>query len=790
MPRKKNRKVSIYVSGTFLDMQSERDALRYSVMPKVNEFAEKYGPCYSVEIIDLRWGINTANVSEEKQNEKVLRACLNEIDHCRPFFLGLIGDKYGFTPPREHIEDALKAAAVPFSPTDPDNMSITALEIEYGMLHPDGEPPPICLFYFRKSPDYSVMSKTTREIYLDNDENLTKLNKLKMKIRDNFGKDITEYDAKSIDNELFVDGRWPDMVAADIITKLRMEWGEPPKKSLNWKVDERYAQETFRESRTAHFAGRNTAIEFLEAFCLGERTTPQLLMIQGEIGSGKSGLLCKVMDKIEDKCLLLPFSCGISSRSSLVENMLRYFIFLLCEKLEVEDDSDTITKYQDLKDRFIELIWVAGNKKLQVVAVVDALDRLGGSDEARKMQWISGRLPENFRMLCSIIDGPEIDAIKQLDGKVQSIPPIGEKDIAWIIRSIAGRHHKEFPQKVVDCILEKRVGLEPDSPYYAAQNPLYVSLIAQLLAMMDSSDFDTVMKKYEKSYNDSLEKFMLKLITDTPGDPEGAYLAILKRLELTNDPIFVRGVCGLIAISRSGLRVDDLTGAFENVETLETKFNSANFSWLRQMLRDHFARGDMLQWDFAHQSLRRAIKKNWSVEELEQLNNGLIDYFRDILAKANDNFAAREIMHQLCWADRPDIAAEVIAEHYDRHGTALARGLADVYNEYAGGPEFLKKVPESAGKVDEAKRWIVAKCIREVLPLLPEDSRPFRLELMLAAIAIIENVEDVTTWRELSAGEETVADIYMEIGQTKKAGEYYERRFRLYGGNAIFRFPK
>ncbi len=356
MPRKKNRKVSIYVSGTFLDMQSERDALRYSVMPKVNEFAEKYGPCYSVEIIDLRWGINTANVSEEKQNEKVLRACLNEIDHCRPFFLGLIGDKYGFTPPREHIEDALKAAAVPFSPTDPDNMSITALEIEYGMLHPDGEPPPICLFYFRKSPDYSVMSKTTREIYLDNDENLTKLNKLKMKIRDNFGKDITEYDAKSIDNELFVDGRWPDMVAADIITKLRMEWGEPPKKSLNWKVDERYAQETFRESRTAHFAGRNTAIEFLEAFCLGERTTPQLLMIQGEIGSGKSGLLCKVMDKIEDKCLLLPFSCGISSRSSLVENMLRYFIFLLCEKLEVEDDSDTITKYQDLKDRFIELM--------------------------------------------------------------------------------------------------------------------------------------------------------------------------------------------------------------------------------------------------------------------------------------------------------------------------------------------------------------------------------------------------------------------------------------------------
>ncbi len=97
MQNGKNANKSIFVSSTFKDMQSERDALRDYVLPMVNDFAAKYDS--AVELIDLRWGVDTASVSEAEQNHKVLRTCLDEIERSRPFFLGLIGDRYGWVPP-------------------------------------------------------------------------------------------------------------------------------------------------------------------------------------------------------------------------------------------------------------------------------------------------------------------------------------------------------------------------------------------------------------------------------------------------------------------------------------------------------------------------------------------------------------------------------------------------------------------------------------------------------------------------------------------------------------------
>ena len=84
MIKSTNKSKSIFISSTFRDMQAERDALRDFVLPRVNEFAAKYGR--AVEIIDLRWGVDTASISEAEQNKKVLRTCLDEIERSRPFF--------------------------------------------------------------------------------------------------------------------------------------------------------------------------------------------------------------------------------------------------------------------------------------------------------------------------------------------------------------------------------------------------------------------------------------------------------------------------------------------------------------------------------------------------------------------------------------------------------------------------------------------------------------------------------------------------------------------------------
>jgi len=196
MPARKTTNKSIFVSSTFRDMQAELDALRDFVLLQVNEFAAKYGR--AVEIIDLRWGVDTAAVSEEDQNRKVLRTCLDEIERSRPFFLRLIGDRYGWTPPRTYMETALEAADFSLEDTD---MSVTALEIEYGVLR--SENPPVCLFYFRESPDYTVMPEKLRLIYQDEAESRAKLAKLKEEIRARFEQDIKTTPPK------FVKADWP-----------------------------------------------------------------------------------------------------------------------------------------------------------------------------------------------------------------------------------------------------------------------------------------------------------------------------------------------------------------------------------------------------------------------------------------------------------------------------------------------------------------------------------------------------------------------------------------------------
>ena len=44
--------------------------------------------------VDLRWGIT----EEEAHQGKVLPICLAEIDRARPFFMGLLGERYGWVP--------------------------------------------------------------------------------------------------------------------------------------------------------------------------------------------------------------------------------------------------------------------------------------------------------------------------------------------------------------------------------------------------------------------------------------------------------------------------------------------------------------------------------------------------------------------------------------------------------------------------------------------------------------------------------------------------------------------
>src|SRR5258708_4580255 len=87
-----NRRLRVFISSTFRDMIEERDELMTHTWPALRQLCQER----HVELVevDLRWGI----AEEQSTRRGTLKLCLDEIRACRPFFIGLLGERYGWTP--------------------------------------------------------------------------------------------------------------------------------------------------------------------------------------------------------------------------------------------------------------------------------------------------------------------------------------------------------------------------------------------------------------------------------------------------------------------------------------------------------------------------------------------------------------------------------------------------------------------------------------------------------------------------------------------------------------------
>lgn len=133
MPRKEEWKIAnIFISSTFRDMYSERDHLVKRVFPKLRAMLLRYK--IQLQEYDLRWGVS----EDQILTGGALKACLNVIDESRPFFLGLVGERYGTPPSENDISVLFKRFNC--SEDEMRSKSITQLEVAYGLTAVDREP--------------------------------------------------------------------------------------------------------------------------------------------------------------------------------------------------------------------------------------------------------------------------------------------------------------------------------------------------------------------------------------------------------------------------------------------------------------------------------------------------------------------------------------------------------------------------------------------------------------------------------------------------------------------------
>ena len=118
------KSIRVFISSTFLDMQDERDYLNRVIFPKLELYCKNHGVSFFG--CDLRWGISDA----EAQNKETMGICLRQIENCIPFFIGLVGNRYGWIPQKGDVDTSIYSF---FKPED--ELSATELEfVQYTRL--------------------------------------------------------------------------------------------------------------------------------------------------------------------------------------------------------------------------------------------------------------------------------------------------------------------------------------------------------------------------------------------------------------------------------------------------------------------------------------------------------------------------------------------------------------------------------------------------------------------------------------------------------------------------------
>lgn len=265
-----SRSVRVFLSSTFLDMQEEREELIRRTFGELRDRCEARGVNWGE--VDLRWGVTR----EQAERGLALPICLAEIDECRPFFLAILGERYGWMP------GAIEPEVVRQYPwlDGLEGRSVTELEIRHGALNGG---PDSALFYFR---DPSGLDPLDRPRFETADpEGRRRLAELKAEIL-----------ASGHPVRVFRDPRELGAMVRDDLGRLfdRLL----PAAAAGRAERDSAAQAAWIDRLSAAHVGRDAELRALDRHAEGRRP-PAGLVVTGEAGSGKSSLMARWVARLD-----------------------------------------------------------------------------------------------------------------------------------------------------------------------------------------------------------------------------------------------------------------------------------------------------------------------------------------------------------------------------------------------------------------------------------------------------------------------------------------------------------
>lgn len=345
------RTIRVFISSTFRDMNPERDYLNNIIFPQIEQYCKRR--FLSFIPIDLRWGIP----EKYSRNGLVLSTCMEEIDKSRPFFIGILGSRYGWNPKSSELTGLRGSERQKKWILDmaADGASITEMEIEYGVLQEMDMP--YASFFIRS--DKMVVPQEYKEAQGSKAEE--RLKKLKQRIRNQYKYPVSEYDSVQ---------QLGEMILRQLIIMIETEY---PQRS-NDKADSMVEiQERTLDRRSMTLFDLSGTLSQVNRWISDHG---RLLLISGDPGSGTSTTMAYCVSELRNK----------------FKNKILYFDF---ESLDVEvNPLEALYLFLSMKENIIP------NDEWGLVAI-DNTSILSTEDEKGLVKWLDG-LGKNVAVVMTI----------------------------------------------------------------------------------------------------------------------------------------------------------------------------------------------------------------------------------------------------------------------------------------------------------------------------------------------------------------------------------------------------
>lgn len=548
MPEK--RVIRIFISSTFEDMKAERDYLITKIFPQLAAKAAERD--VSIIPLDLRWGIS----EEEACSGKVIEICLNEIEHSRPFFIGLLGNRYGWCPPQEELQkNALLRERYDWIEGDiAEGRSVTEMEIQYGVLR---NPENIdAFFYIRNNgqPD---------------GENPAKLLQLKDAVRQNKRYPVSDY--RTVE-EL---GTMIESAFSELLDK------RFPNHPLSNLERERLAQLTFLHHRCEVYRPQAAPLSRLNSFL--QAPDEHQLVLTGESGVGKSALIANWLLPLLDnkEYHIIYHFTGYGE----LEGHFQHIAQRICEEIrdlyQLPQEAFPSSENKKVEDELQYLLSTVAHRK-PLLIVLDGLNQLADEGNGKQMLWLPPATGNIKYLFSTLPDDRTMEVFTHRKYPVLTLLPMPAEDR----RQLVGIYLKRYGKKLTPVQIN-RIITAPQ-----CENTLVLcTLLDELIGFGSYELLDSRIDYYLSA-----------------SSPEDFFQRVLQRFEDDFGEPLVRRLLTLIAFSRSGLSEQELLAM--------TGLPVYHWSQFYCAFRPHLtSRGGLLT--FSHSYIRSAVHLRYKTKGSE-----------------------------------------------------------------------------------------------------------------------------------------------------------------------------